>query len=128
MTASGEKPRYQPVTSVDTMAAISHLHRLSNFIYDLAAASNLDWDGSNLSFVYKSSSTPVSPEIALGALAQLDLELQKAYLTFGLARYADPAYLEAHSAEMSQTYNSLVPARSPNFAAILSAGPKNIFS
>ncbi len=127
MIAMNKTVRHQPATSASTLATIDSLHALRETVIDLATACNVEWDGEVSGFAYKTSDVEVKPELVLAQLAQLDLQLHKLYLTYGLSRYADAAFMEAYNSEMSAAC-ALAQPRPANYAAVLATKPDSIFS
>lgn len=127
MIATNKPVRHQPITSASTLATIDNLHTLRDTVIDLATACNVEWDGEVSGFAYKTRDVDVKPEQILAQLAQLDLQLHKLYLTYGLARYSGAAFMEAYNAEMSAAC-ALAQPRPADYAAVLASKPDNIFA
>ena len=127
MIATNKPVRHQPITSASTLATIDNLHTLRDTVIDLATACNVEWDGEVSGFAYKTRDVDVKPEQILAQLAQLDLQLHKLYLTYGLARYSGAAFMEAYNAEMSSAC-ALAQPRPADYAAVLASKPDSIFS
>ena len=127
MIATNKPVRHQPITTASTLATIDNLHALSDIVNDLATACNVEWDSEAKGYAYKTREVEVKPEQILAQLAQLDLQLRKLYLTYGLAHYSGAAFMEAYNAEMSSAC-ALAQPRPADYAAVLASKPDSIFS